>query len=195
MPQQNPSSTGAGGQQAQAPLQLATFALRALGQACELNLSASRALLQTQARAASAVGWPDWSPLFDAVDEPTRRLLSVNTDQWVTTAQRAGEVASQLQREVERLVETQATNVVQAVEQGLQKLGSQAEQTFDQLAETAQQQAQAMDQIAKRAGDEQGQSVVITPGHENGSSNHSGTTGLGGPTPGKTEPSSPRKSA
>lgn len=194
MPQQNLSSSGAAGQNAQAPMQLATFAMRALGQACELNLSASRALLQTQARAASAVGWPDWSPLFDAVDEPTRRIFSVNTDQWVSTAQRASEVASQLQREVGRLVETQATSVAQVVEQGLHQLSNQTGQGFDQLADTVQQQAKAMDDTTSRVGEDLRQSVAAA-GRSGGvgSGPNAGASANAGSSAGRPESSSSGK--
>jgi len=50
--------------------------------------------------------------------------------------------------------------------------------------------------MARRAGgEEQRQSVLITPDRENGGSGNSGTTGASGATPGKPEPFSPRKTA
>src|SRR5437868_3487317 len=62
------------GRQSQA--HLTSLALRSIGQVYDMNLSAARVLLQTQARAASALGLPDWSGLFNSVDVRARHVFS-----------------------------------------------------------------------------------------------------------------------
>ena len=48
-----------------APIHVTALALRGIGQLYDMNVAATRVLLQTHARAASAFGFPDWSGLFN----------------------------------------------------------------------------------------------------------------------------------
>lgn len=153
MPQQT-SSHSDGGQNPQAFAQLSSLALRTLGQACEFQWSAGRAILQTQARAACAAGWPDWTPLLDAVDEPARRVVSAGAEQWLAAAQRTSEIASRLQQQVGQMVSLQAGHVADAVEQGMQQFGEQAAHGLDQLADTAEQQAEVIERSTAAAEEE-----------------------------------------
>src|SRR4029450_6795119 len=98
-----------------------------------MTMSVARVMLHTQARAASAIGLPDWSGWFDVTDERTRQVFSEGADHLLNTAQRASEAASQLQREVGRVVEAQAVTVAQTVQQGLEELATQASEGRSQL--------------------------------------------------------------
>jgi hypothetical protein len=122
--------------------------LRSIGQVYDMNLSATRVLLQTQARAASALGLPDWSGLFGSVDERARHVFAAGAEQLVSTAQRANEVAVDLQREVGRVVETQTATVAETLKQGLEELGSQASEGLSQLVQSTRQQAEEAERVA-----------------------------------------------
>jgi predicted metalloendopeptidase len=135
-------------------VQFAALALRSFGQVCDMQLSAARTLMQTQARAASALGLPDWSGLFNQMDERTRTVFSAGTEQLLQTAQRANEAASQLQREVGRMVETQAQTVAETFQQGIEQLGSQTSDSLNQWVETTRQQAQQAERVASSIGQE-----------------------------------------
>ena len=137
-----------------APVHLTALAMRSWGQLYDMNLSAARVLLQTQARAASALGLPDWSGLLDSVDERARHVFSAGAEQFVNTAQRANEVAAELQREVGRVVETEAATVAQTFQQGLQQLGTQVNEGFEQLVKTARDQAEEAERVASAVGEE-----------------------------------------
>jgi hypothetical protein len=179
MPQQTSSSSS--GQDAQASLQLAAFTLQTLGQACEAQLSAGRALMQTQARVASVVGWPDLSPLFDAIEDPARRVINAGTEQWLDTAKRTSELASRWQQRVGQVVSAQATQVADAVEQGLQQFGEQAAQGINQLADGAEQQAQAVER-ASDAAQEQLRQRMAEPGRRRNNGQADGASqGSGAP--------------
>ena len=136
------------------PVHLTALALKSIGQVYDMNLSATRVLLQTQARAASALGLPDWSGLFNVVDERARHVFSAGADQWLDTAQRANDAAAELQREVGRVVETRATAVAQTLQQGLEELGSQANEGLNQLVQTARDQAEEAERVASSIGEE-----------------------------------------
>jgi len=128
-----------------------------------MNLSA--VLLQTQARAASKVGLPHWSGLFNAVDERARRVFSTGAEQFVNTAQRAHDAAAELQREVGRLVETQTATVAQTLQQGFEELGSQASEGLNQLVQTTREQADEAERVASE-GDEEMRSSMQEAGNQ-----------------------------
>lgn len=128
--------------------------MRSISQVYDMNLSAARVMLQTHARAASALGLPDWSGLFNSMDERARHVFSTGAEQLVNTAKRANEAAAELQREVGRVVETQATSVAETLKHGLEELGTHATEGFDQLVQTAREQAEEAERVASALGDE-----------------------------------------
>jgi hypothetical protein len=136
------------------PVHLTALALKSIGQVYDMNLSATRVLLQTQARAAAAIGFPDWSGLFNVVDERARRVFSTGAEQLLSTAQRANDTATELQREVGRVVESQAATVAQKLQEGLEELGSQTNDGLNQLVQTAREQAEEAERVASSIGEE-----------------------------------------
>jgi hypothetical protein len=132
---------------------LTTLTLESIGQVYDLNLSAARVMLQMHARAASVLGWPDWSGLFGTVDDRARHVFSVGAEQFANTAQRANEAAAELQQEVSRVVGTQAATVAQTLEQGLEELGTQASAGIEQFVKTARQQAEEAERVASVVGE------------------------------------------
>jgi len=132
-----------------ATVQVASLAWRSLGQLADINVAATRVLLQTNARAASALGWPDWSGVFDQADERARRLFSDGVEQLVDAARRANDAAAELQHQVGRVVETQTVTVAESLQQGLQELGNQASVGLNQLCEAAREQADEAERLAQ----------------------------------------------
>jgi hypothetical protein len=132
-----------------APVQMSMLALRGMGQVYDINFTAARMLLQTQARAASLFGLPDWTGLFEHGDERTRSLLSGGAEQLVQQAERVGEAAAELQRQVGRVVETQASTMVETLHQGIDELGNQTTEALKQLCDTARQQADEAERAAQ----------------------------------------------
>lgn len=159
MPEGNRSSQGQEGQGRASPAHLATLALRSLGQVYDMNMSAARVLMQTQARAASALGLPDWSGWFEAADDRARRVFSTGAEQLVSTAQRATEAATELQREVSRVVDIQTSTVAQTLQYGLHELGSQTSEGLSQLVDTAREQAEEAERAASEMGEQIRQSI------------------------------------
>lgn len=123
-------------------IRLTSVALRGVGQVCDLQMTAARMLLRSQARAMAAFGWPDVTGLFNSADERTRNLYATAAEQMVRAAQRAGEAATELQREVSRLVDTQAAMAVENWQRGLEEIGTQAEQGLNELCETTRRTAE-----------------------------------------------------
>jgi hypothetical protein len=116
-------------------------ALRGIGQMCDMNMEAARVLLHTQARAAAAFGWPDMSQLFDQADERARHAFAAGAEQVLNATQRANETAVELQRQVSRVLETQAATAAENWQRGIEEIGAQADEGLNQLCETARQQA------------------------------------------------------
>ncbi len=159
MEQRARSQRGADGQGRTTPVHLTALALRSIGQVYDMNLSAARVMLQTQARVASAIGLPDWSGLFNVVDDRARHVFSSGAEQLLDTTRRANEVATELQREVGRVAETQAATVAQTLQHGFEELGQQASESLNQLVETARQQAEQAERVAQSMGEEMRTSI------------------------------------
>lgn len=135
MPQANTQGQGsAQGGFRTPPLQAPMLALRGIGQVYDMNLAATRVLLRTQARAASAFGWTGLTAVLEQLSE---------------NAQRANEAAADLQRQVGRVVETQASSVAESLQHGLEELGTQTTEGLKQLCETARQQADEAERTAQ----------------------------------------------
>jgi ElaB/YqjD/DUF883 family membrane-anchored ribosome-binding protein len=147
------------------PVHLTAIALRSAGQLYDLNVSAARVWMQTQARAAAVFGLPDWSPLFDAADERTRNVFSTGADQLLSTAQRANDVAFELQRQVGRVLETQTAQAAETWQRGLEELGSQATESLTQLADAARQSAEEAEREVQAAGQGLRESLRETGGN------------------------------
>jgi ElaB/YqjD/DUF883 family membrane-anchored ribosome-binding protein len=141
------------------PVNLTTLAVRSLGQLYDMNLAAARVVMQTQARAASAMGLPDWSGWFESMDERARRVFSTGAEQLVNATQRATEAATELQREVGRVVDSQTATVAQTLQHGLQELGSQANEGLTQLVETAREQAEEAQRTVAEMGEQMRQGI------------------------------------
>ena len=135
------------------PAHFAEMALRGFGQLYDMQVAATRVLLQTQARAAAAFGWPVASELYGNGDERARRLFSTGADQLLQGAQRASEAAAELQRQVGRVIEKQAATAADNWQRGLEELGAQANEGLTQLVETARQQAEAAERATAALGE------------------------------------------
>jgi ElaB/YqjD/DUF883 family membrane-anchored ribosome-binding protein len=152
MPQENREASDSQGRLQ--PVHLTAIALRSAGQLYDMNVSATRLLLQTQARAAAAFGLPDWSPLFDNADERVRHVFSTGAEQVLNTAQRTNEAVSELQRHVGRVIETQASQAAESWQRGLEELGNRANDSLSQLCETARKTAEEAQRNVQQLGEQ-----------------------------------------
>lgn len=142
-----------------AAINIAAVALRGLSEAYDMQVTATRLALQTQARAAVAFGWPDYSELFRIGDGRAKRSFAIGTEQLLHTAQQAGQTFSEVQREVGKLMECNAESLAESWQQGLEEFGIQAEESLEQMRELARQQVEQAMQAAESLGDATRQAV------------------------------------
>lgn len=128
-------------------------ALRSMGQLYDINLAATRTVLQAQARTAAAFGWPDYSDLFSVADDRIKRVFSTGTEQLLETAQHAQETLGEVQRQVGRLVECQTVNLAENWQRGIEELGTQTEQSLSQLSEVTRRQVDELEQATEQLGE------------------------------------------
>lgn len=95
------------------------IAFRGFGRLYDMQIAATRLMLQTQASAASALGFPDCSGLFRIGDDRARRVFSTGAEELLHLAERTNETTSEIQREVGRLLEVQAVNEAENWQRGL----------------------------------------------------------------------------
>jgi DNA anti-recombination protein RmuC len=148
----NPQS-GARENQHPNTVNFASAFLRGVGQVYDIQLSAARKLLHTQARAAAAFGLPDYSSLFDDTESSTRQVLAASAEQIIDTAQRTNETIAELQRQAGRVVEKQTAVAAETWQRGLEQLGAQTEQALSELRETARQTADEAVQTTESIGE------------------------------------------
>lgn len=143
------------GQRSQAgAMSVPMIAMRGVGQFYDMQLAATRMLLQTQASAARAFGLPDFSGLFRIDDERAKRVFSSGTEQLLHLARQANETTSEVQRHMGRMMEYHAVNAAENWQRGLEELGAQAEESLEQLKELTRQQAEEAMQVAQDLGKE-----------------------------------------
>lgn len=134
--------------------QATAFALRSLGQVYDINVATTRVLWQAQARAASAFGWPDWSSVFDQVDDRARDVFVTGAEQLVQATQRANDAAIEFQQHVGRVVQTQAATVADSLQQSMQEIGEQTGEGLRQLCDSARLHAEQAERVTQSAGQE-----------------------------------------
>ncbi len=96
--------------------QASALAMRGFGQLCDLQLAATRVMLQT--------------------------------------AQRTTDALADMQHEVGRIVESQASSVAESIQRGLEELNTQATSGLQQIYDTARQQADAAREAAQAMGEQ-----------------------------------------
>jgi hypothetical protein len=152
MPQPQGAYSGARNQRASIPAPFGDVALRGARYVVDLQMSAARVLLRTQARTAAAFGWPDWSDVFENVDGNSHAVGASTSEQLLNTAQRTIETAAELQREVGRIVTTQSSVAADNWRRGIEELGSQAQEGLNELLETARRTAEETERATQAMG-------------------------------------------
>jgi len=149
----NRASSGAHERTHSPHVNVAAVALRGMGQFYDINLAATRAVLQAHARTVAALGWPDYSDLFTVADDRIKRVFSTGTEQLLETAQHAQETLGEVQRQVGRLVECQTVNLAENWQRGIEELGTQTEQSLSQLSEATRRQVDELEQATEQLGE------------------------------------------
>lgn len=134
--------SGEGRQRRSEAVNMATGALRSLGQFCDMQAATARIMWRAQIRAASAFGLPDYSRMFEVQDDRATRLFSAATENLVQFVGQEGEVFNEVPSQVYRLFEKQAIDATERWKYGLQEFREQATQSLEELKELARQQAE-----------------------------------------------------
>ena len=150
--------TGRGGPQPSI-INMTAIAARGMGQLYDMQMAATRMLLQTQARAAAAFGIPDYSDLFRVGDDRARRVFATGTEHLFDATQRASDTIRQIQHHMGRLVESNAMNVSESWRHGLEEFATQAEESLQQLQELTRQQADEALRAAESFGEATRESI------------------------------------
>ncbi|MCK0508359.1 hypothetical protein [Aromatoleum anaerobium] len=123
------------------PVDMAATTLRGFGQLYDMEAASARIFMRAQARALSAMGFPDYSHFFELADERAKRLFSTTTDTLLQSNRHANRTAGEIQRHLGRLWEQQTMDLTEAWQTGLQELQHQATESLDDLKELVRQQA------------------------------------------------------
>lgn len=140
-------------------ISIPVIAMRGIGRIYDIQIAAARLMLQTQASTARAFGWPDYSGLFKIADERARRIFSAGTEQILSLAEQANETTSEVQRQVGRMLESQAIHEAENWQRGLEEIGVQAEESLDEFKELARQQAEESIRATENIGDQSREAI------------------------------------
>ena len=127
-------------QQQQTANTLAEILLQQATRMMQLQASAARALLRTQARSYAALGGPDWSQLFGTESE--RRfdnLLQTTTEQSLSFLRQTNHSMFELQQAINGLIVRQTDELSAQIRSNMEQIGQQVQQTAAKAHQTAQQ--------------------------------------------------------
>ena len=170
---QGQASSGERGERSQQSpnLNMASIAVRGFSQLYDMQVAAARLLLQSQARAATALGLPDYSGAFRVADDRAKRVFSESADQLLETAEHATQTLSEVQRQVGRLVERQTVSLADNWQRGVEEFSEQAEQGLEQLSETTRRQVEEAERAAQAMADQARRSAEQSKSREGRSPN------------------------
>jgi len=131
------------------PAHVTAMALRTAGQLYDMQMSAARVLMQTQARTAAILGWPDCSRFFNGAEEQTRNVFSTAAEQMLQTARRTGDTVAEIQQQFGRAVESQASGVADTWAASLEQIGEQTQEGLEQLLQTTREQAEEAQKVSE----------------------------------------------
>ena len=129
-----------------APANLAASALRGLGQFFDMQAATARIVMRAQLRAASALGFPDYSRLLLIEDGRSLRLFSAMTENLTRFNHQAEETLNEVRTHYGRLFEKQMIDLTERTQHGLEELQQQAAESVEELKELSSQQA---DEVAR----------------------------------------------
>lgn len=116
--------------------------LRGLGQFYDMQAATTRIMLRAQARAASALGLPDYSRLFEINDERALHLFSDATENLAQFVEQKDDAFTEVPSQVFRMIEQQAIDANERWKHGLEELQHQATESIEELKELSRQQAE-----------------------------------------------------
>ncbi|MEF8701389.1 MAG: hypothetical protein V5B33_19170 [Candidatus Accumulibacter sp. UW20] len=131
-------------------LNAASLTLRGFGALYDMQLSAVRLMLQSQARAAAMFGLPDYSDMFSLADERSRRLFASGTEQLLQTTERTREALAEIRRHIVHAAESQTASLVDQWTRGMAEFGDQTEQGLMQISQAARRQAEEVERAIEQ---------------------------------------------
>jgi len=107
-------------QERKTSVNVAVTTLRSLGQFFDMQAATTRTLLRAQMRAASVLGMPDYSRLFQINDDRALRLYSAVTENMAQIFRQADGTFTEVPTQVFRLLEQQAIDATERWKDGLE---------------------------------------------------------------------------
>lgn len=132
------------GQSREPAINIAASTLRGIGQFFDMQAATARIMLRAQARAASALGAPDFSRLFQINDDRGTRLFSAATENLSQLMQQVDGPLTEGSSQISRLMEQRAIDLTERWKYGLEELQQQATESIQELKELSRQQAEEM---------------------------------------------------
>ena len=115
----------------------------------EIQASAARSVLRTQARSCAAMGAPDWSALYGPETERQfSELLRTSAEQSLNLMRQTNQTFLELQQAINRLIAQQTREPTAQVCTNMQQIGQSVEQSAAEARRTAQQAADAVQQAS-----------------------------------------------
>jgi hypothetical protein len=154
----------------QQALNLAEVYVRGTARMLALQVSAIRAIIETQGRSAALLGAPDWSQLFDRrTGEQLSTLFETGAEQTVRLLHRANAAALQVQQQFGALIEQQAQQATQQMQRSMEEMGRRSREGIEQLGSMSTRsgaEAGRTVSTAQYAAEQPVPQTIITPGSE-----------------------------
>lgn len=134
------------------PVNVAELAVRGSSALFDIQLATLRSMWQFQARAAAALGGPDYSELLRSADDSARQLVSTGTEQLLNSTRQASETVTEIQRQIGRLVEQGSQQLTRDVRQGIEQVSQRAQQSLDEVKTLVREGADEAERVVRDSG-------------------------------------------
>lgn len=128
---------------------VAVTSLRSFGQFFDMQAATMRTLMRAQMRAASVLGMPDYSRLFQINDDRALHLFSATTENIAQLVRQADGTFTEVPTQVFRLLEQQAIDATEHWKHGLEELQHQATESMEELKQLSHQQADELSRASE----------------------------------------------
>jgi hypothetical protein len=140
---------GGQSQERKPSVNVAVTTLRSLGQFFDMQAATMRTLMRAQMRAASVLGMPDYSRLYQINDDRALHLFSATTENLAQLVRQADGTFTEVPTQVFRLLEQQAIDATEHWKHGLEELEHQAIESMEELKQLSHQQADELSRASE----------------------------------------------
>lgn len=121
-------------------INLVEIAMRGAANLLDIQMAATRQMMQWQARTATMIGAPDCSHLFSTPDGAAQRVFRDSAEQMLNLVRQSTDTLNEINRSLGDAIQQQTVRISEDAKKSVQELSKQAEQGMQEFRQTAERQ-------------------------------------------------------